>query len=113
MPFAQDPVGSVLGDRDKRRAAAQLLGQAYVTAYALIASNREAVERIADALVERKEMHGDEVIDLLEQRRAPAAPDRPPGRPHMAEGLRQTRRQLVSAVDDARRRTDVARTRAA
>jgi len=64
-PFAADPVASILGDRDKRRAAAQILGQAYVTAYALIASNREPVERIADTLIERKEMHGDEVIDML------------------------------------------------
>jgi ATP-dependent Zn protease len=36
-----------------------------VTAYALIASNRDQVERIADTLIERKEMHGDEVIDML------------------------------------------------
>ena len=38
---------------------------AYVTAYALMAQNREPIERIADTLVERKEMHGDEVVDLL------------------------------------------------
>jgi ATP-dependent Zn protease len=63
--LGQDPVAAILGDRDKRRSAAQILGQAYVTAYATIASNREPVERIADALIERKEMHGDEVIDLL------------------------------------------------
>ncbi|MDQ6840955.1 MAG: AAA family ATPase [Actinomycetota bacterium] len=60
-----DPIGAVLGDRDKRRAAAQLLGQAYVTAYALMAANRESIERIADTLVERKEIYGDEVTDLL------------------------------------------------
>ena len=60
-----DPVASILGDRDKRRAAAQILGQAYVTAYALIANNREPVERIADTLIHHKEMHGDEVVDLL------------------------------------------------
>jgi ATP-dependent Zn protease len=60
-----DPVAGVLGDRHKRQAAAQLLGQAYVTAYALVASNRHAVEQIADTLVERKEMYGDEVVDLL------------------------------------------------
>ena len=46
-------------------AAAQILGQAYVTAYALSSSNREPVERIADTLIERKEMHGDEVVDML------------------------------------------------
>ncbi|HTW11149.1 MAG TPA: AAA family ATPase [Solirubrobacteraceae bacterium] len=60
-----DPIAAVLSDREKRRAAAQLLGQAYVTAYSLMATNREAIERIADTLVERKEMHGDEVVDLL------------------------------------------------
>jgi ATP-dependent Zn protease len=63
--LGQDPVAAILGDREKRRAAAQILGQAYVTAYALVATNREPVERIADTLIERKEMHGDEVIDLL------------------------------------------------
>jgi ATP-dependent Zn protease len=65
-PMMGDPIAAVLGDRDKRRAAAQLLGQAYVTAYALIATNRSAIESIADTLVERKEMHGDEVIHLLD-----------------------------------------------
>jgi ATP-dependent Zn protease len=63
--LGQDPVAAILGDRDKRRAAAQILGQAYVTAYSLVSRNREAVERIADTLIDRKEMHGDEVIDLL------------------------------------------------
>jgi ATP-dependent Zn protease len=66
-PMMGDPIATVLADRDKRRAAAQLLGQAYVTAYALIATNRGAIESIADILVERKEMHGDEVIDLLDR----------------------------------------------
>jgi ATP-dependent Zn protease len=65
--FNENPLGAVLGDRDKRRAAAQIIGQAYLTAYALMASNREPLERIADALIERKEMHGDEVVDLLER----------------------------------------------
>jgi ATP-dependent Zn protease len=64
-PFAQDPIAAVLGDRDKRAAAAQLLGQAYVMAYSLIATNRDGVERIADDLIEAKELHGDEVVDLL------------------------------------------------
>ncbi len=63
--LVEDPIGAILRNQDKRRAAAQILGQAYVTAYALMASNREQIERIADVLVERKEMHGDEVVDLL------------------------------------------------
>jgi hypothetical protein len=29
--------------------------------------NREALEKIADVLVERRELHGDEVVDLLDQ----------------------------------------------
>jgi ATP-dependent Zn protease len=57
----------VLGDRDKRQSAAQLLGQAYLTAYATVEANRESVEKVADVLVERKEMHGDEVVDLLNE----------------------------------------------
>jgi ATP-dependent Zn protease len=60
-----DPIAAVLSDRDKHRSAAVLLGQAYITAYSLMATNREALDRIADVLVDRKEMHGDEVVDLL------------------------------------------------
>ncbi len=64
-PMTSDPIGGVLGDRDKRAAAAQLLGQAYLTAYSLVDHNREAVEQIATELIERKEIYGDEVVDLL------------------------------------------------
>jgi ATP-dependent Zn protease len=64
-----NPIGGVLGDRDKRAAAAQLLGQAYVTAYNLIEHNQEKVEQIAEVLMERRELHGDEVIELLERAR--------------------------------------------
>jgi ATP-dependent Zn protease len=64
--FADNPVGAVLGDPHKRASAAQLLGQAYVTAYALMAANRAAIERIADALIEEKEIYGDDVIVLLD-----------------------------------------------
>ncbi|HWD65057.1 MAG TPA: AAA family ATPase [Solirubrobacteraceae bacterium] len=59
-------VGDVLSKPAKRRAAAILLGQAYVYAYSLMATNRDKIEEIADALVEHKEMHGDEVVDLLD-----------------------------------------------
>jgi hypothetical protein len=61
-----DPVAGVLGDRDKRAFAAQLLGQAYVTAYALISHNKKAVEQIAEALIEKKELFGDELVEILE-----------------------------------------------
>src|SRR6201996_2137320 len=65
-PMMGDPIAAVLGDPEKRRAAAQLLGQAYVTAYTLIATNRDKIEQIAEILVDRKELHGDEVVDLLD-----------------------------------------------
>jgi cell division protease FtsH len=64
--FGDNPIGAVLGSPDKKRAAAQILGQAYITAYALMDANREGLEKIADALVERKEIYGDEVGELLD-----------------------------------------------
>jgi ATP-dependent Zn protease len=60
------PIANVLGDPFKRAMVAQLLGQAFVTAYWLVEANREAVERIADTLLERREMFGDEVVELLD-----------------------------------------------
>jgi cell division protease FtsH len=68
-----DPIASVLGDPSKRSAAAQILGQAYITAVCCIRANREAVARVAEALVQRKELYGDEVVELLE-----AAAPKPP-----------------------------------
>jgi len=65
-PLGHDPLSGVLNDRDKRSLAAQLLGQAYVTAHALIAQNKAAVEKIADALIERRELFGDELVEILE-----------------------------------------------
>ena len=60
-----DPVGSALSDPGKRRAGAQIIGQAYVVAHNLAKTNREALDKIADVLMERKEIFGDELVDLL------------------------------------------------
>jgi ATP-dependent Zn protease len=57
----------VLSDPSQRVMVEQLLGQAYLAAHHLIEANREAVERIADELVERKELYGDEVLELLDR----------------------------------------------
>jgi ATP-dependent Zn protease len=57
---------AVLRDPGQRAMVEQLLGQAYLAAHHLMAANREAVGAVADALVERKELYGDEVIRLLE-----------------------------------------------
>jgi cell division protease FtsH len=61
-----DPLGAVLGDPTKRGMIAQLLGQAFCAAYWLIEGNREAVERVADVLIEKRELFGDEVVNLLD-----------------------------------------------
>jgi ATP-dependent Zn protease len=61
----EDPVGGILSDPAKRRSAAQILGQAYFAAHNLVVHNREAVERVADAVLERKELFGDELVELL------------------------------------------------
>jgi hypothetical protein len=60
-----NPVGSVLRDPDKKALAAQIIGQAYVSAYNLARANRAQIEAIADVLVERKELFGDELVELL------------------------------------------------
>jgi ATP-dependent Zn protease len=65
-PFEGNPIAGVLGDRDKRDLAAQILGQAYVSAYNLIRENKDAVEKIADELVERREVFGDELVAILD-----------------------------------------------
>jgi ATP-dependent Zn protease len=63
----RDPIGAVLTDPGKRRAASQILGQAYLAAQCLIEANRDKVEAIAETLIERRELHGDEVVELLDQ----------------------------------------------
>jgi hypothetical protein len=66
-PMAPDPIAAVLGDAGKRRSAAQILGQAYLAAQCLMDANRDKVEAIAETLVERRELHGDEVVELLDE----------------------------------------------
>jgi hypothetical protein len=62
-----DSIARILMDPWKRTAAAQILGQAYLQAYHVVEANREATEHVADVLVERRELHGDEVLELLDQ----------------------------------------------
>jgi ATP-dependent Zn protease len=61
-----DAIASILMDPAKKRAAAQILGQAYLTALCLIRHNREATLDVAETLIERRELHGDEVVDVLD-----------------------------------------------
>jgi cell division protease FtsH len=57
---------AVLHDASQRAMVEQMLGQAYLAAHHLIENNKDAVEHVADALVERRELHGDEVVHLLQ-----------------------------------------------
>jgi ATP-dependent Zn protease len=66
MRESGDPIAAILMDPFKRRVAAQIVGQAYITAVCVIRHNRDKVAYIADVLVERREIFGDEVIELLE-----------------------------------------------
>jgi ATP-dependent Zn protease len=64
--FHADPIAAILRDPHKNSLAAQILGQAYVTAENFVAANKDSVETIANALVERRELYGDELVRLLE-----------------------------------------------
>jgi ATP-dependent Zn protease len=59
------PIGPVVGDRDKRRMVAQIIGQAYMKAHHLILHNKDQVEQIAEVVIQKKEIYGDELIKLL------------------------------------------------
>jgi hypothetical protein len=65
-PMGPDPITGALSDPSKRRAAGQIIGQAYVVAHNLAKENQEALDRIADVLMEKKEIFGDELLDLLD-----------------------------------------------
>jgi len=57
---------AVLRDPSQRTMVEQLLGQAYLAAHHLVEANKEAVGRIADELVLRRELYGDEILQLLD-----------------------------------------------
>ena len=59
------PIGPVVGDRDKRRMVAQIIGQAYMKAHHLMLYNKDSVEQIAEVVIQKKEIYGDELIALL------------------------------------------------
>src|SRR5581483_6333327 len=65
-PYDADPIAGVFSDRDKRSLAAQFLGRAYLTAYSFVSANRRGVERLAELLVERREIYGDELLRVLD-----------------------------------------------
>jgi len=66
-PFAENPIAGVLQDGDKRNLAAQIIGQAYVNAYNLVLHNKDAISKIADELAERRELFGDDLVQVLDR----------------------------------------------
>jgi cell division protease FtsH len=68
-PFEADPLSSIVSDPAKRALVAGLLGQAFVVAYNTILQNRAGTQYVADVLVERRELHGDEVVEVLDDAR--------------------------------------------
>ncbi len=61
-----DVLGAVLSDPFKKMQAAQIIGQAYVIAHNTVVQNQDAIAKVADALEERRELYGDEVVELLD-----------------------------------------------
>jgi ATP-dependent Zn protease len=55
-----------LQDPRKRAYAAQFIGEAFVTAYSLMLQNRDQIEKIANAVIEEKEIYGDDLVRLLD-----------------------------------------------
>jgi ATP-dependent Zn protease len=60
-----DHYANVLRAPDKRAMAARIIGQAYLVAYKFAEQNKEAISRVADELVERRELNGDEITELM------------------------------------------------
>jgi hypothetical protein len=42
------------------------MGEAFVVAHNFVVHNRESVEKIADAVMEKQELYGDELMRLLD-----------------------------------------------
>lgn len=66
LAFAPEPM-AVGGP--KGVLVAQLLGQAFVTAYNFILTNKDKVETVADELVMQREIFGNELVGLLDARK--------------------------------------------
>ena len=43
-----------------------MMGQAFVTAHNFIEHNRDGVEKVADAVAEKQELFGDDLLKLLD-----------------------------------------------
>jgi hypothetical protein len=58
-----------LADPKKRSYAAQFIGEAFVTAYNLMIMNKDKVQKVADKVLEEKEVYGDDLVHFLDGQR--------------------------------------------
>lgn len=61
-----NPVAAILQQRDKARDVAQILGSGYVDCWRLMLKNKDAIDRLARVLIEKKELVGREIDELLD-----------------------------------------------
>jgi ATP-dependent Zn protease len=64
-PISQGIVGKVLANEDAKAAVERLLDQAKVDVHRLLDENRHLVVALRDELLQREELVGDEIIDVL------------------------------------------------
>jgi hypothetical protein len=78
-PMSAGIVAKVLANDDARKRLEVLLAEAKETARRLLAEHRHLVEALVGSLIERNELVGDEITNLLEQAevRGPSLPARP------------------------------------
>jgi len=67
MNRASADVGNVFANPAKIQTAARILGQAYFIAHQTMAQNKPAIEYVANTLIQKKELYGDEVVELLDR----------------------------------------------
>jgi cell division protease FtsH len=64
-PISQGIVGKVLANEDARASVERLLDQAKAQVHTLLDANRHLVIALRDELLEREELVGDEIVDVL------------------------------------------------
>jgi cell division protease FtsH len=69
-PISQGIVGKVLGNEDARASVEKLLAQAKADVQMLLDDNRHLVIALRDELLERSELVGDEIVDVLREAEA-------------------------------------------
>jgi ATP-dependent Zn protease len=58
-------IAAILSDREKTRDVAQILGSGYVDAWRLMFKNKDSIDQLSRVLVQRKELVGKEIDELL------------------------------------------------